>query len=729
MRMNKQIVISSILAGILLAGCGSEQTIKGDNEGNTSTTETTTVSDTESSGSTSGTSASDTANTTSSTTPQASVNVASENTEEESTSEIASSSIVSGSVVDGPIFGGKVKIFGLDDGLLAETVTDSAGGYSTTIDTLPKQYRVEVSGGRDIGADGVVNDNDSNLSFTMKAIVDNNSSDTQNIAHVTPATTLVADIVEDGVIPLDEAENIIKEGLGLDSENLPLCKLDPKKHDRANKAGNLIALLLKGIPHSNSKALFKVISKAFVSKKIKIKISNTMTSIETLDIAELAKSLALEDAESISLLDIEKLDKCKGNIADGIEGVINSMLPTDKMSTDAQYEVLSSMGAFTQLLAEINNTELENIQSENLLNMYKSLKEAMAIVLKDGGLDTSSHEQVELISELIKANGDQEVKTIKTQILAVSHSYKATIKLISSNKNILGNKKHLKRLLRKLYKHTNLADLSSLIETLKKNEVLEELSTQTIAIEEKLGTGEEKEDLRVALEQMVASQLSAKLERLAGSLLNVEMIKEELKKSLGNANVISSMRVKIKIKIKIKIKGKKQHLSHREKAELIASMQVLESINLSVSHKDFVSLNLASIEDFMEHLVEEIEKSLSTQSQEDYEEEIKALELSLANLSEAFDKVKYVERKKVVIKIIKKIKITNNGDYHKTIIKIKIKIKKEYREDIKNFLDIVKALEAIIESLVVPKVEEKRLIKLPQPTLQTLPTTPIMIAI
>jgi hypothetical protein len=82
-----------------------------------------------------------------------------------------------------------------------------------------------------------------------------------------------------------------------------------------------------------------------------------------------------------------------------------------------------------------------------------------------------------------------------------------------------------------------------------------------------------------------------------------------------------------------------------------------------------------------------------------------------------------------VIKIIKKIKITNNGDYHKTIIKIKIKIKKEYREDIKNFLDIVKALEAIIESLVVPKVEEKRLIKLPQPTLQTLPTTPIMIAI
>jgi hypothetical protein len=612
---------------------------------------------------------------------------------------------------------------------LAETGTDTAGGYSTTIATLPKQYRVEVSKGLDLGSDGIANENDSNLSFVMKAIVDTNSSESQQVAHITPATTLVADIVEEGIIPLAEAQNIIKDGLGLGSEKLPLCKLDPKKHDRANKAGNIIALLAKGFPHTNYKVLFKVISKAFVSKKIKIKISNTRTIIETLDLSQLATSLSQEAPESISLLNIKKLDKCKGTIRNSIEDIISTMLSTDKMSTESQYAIVARMGAFNTLLEEIDSTEVTNIQTQTLDSMYSNIQKAMTIVLEDGGLDTSSKEQVSLIADMIKANADQEVETIKTQILEVSHSYKATVKRIYKNNNIRGNKKHIKRLIRKLYKHANLADLSSLIEMLKKSEILEELSNQVTTIEEKTGDGEEKEEMHLALEKMVALQLSAKLERLEGQLLSVAMMKEELKKSLENTDVISSMRVKIKIKIKIKIKGKKEHLSHHEKATLIASTQVIESMMMSVTDKDFIALNLASIEDFMSHLTDTIETSLSTETQEDYEKEIKALELSVENLSESFDKIKYVERTKVVIKIIKKIKVTNNADYHKTIIKIKIKIKKEYNEDIKALLEAIKALEASIEALIIPKVEEKRIIKLPQPTLKTLPTTAIMIAI
>ena len=707
------ILISTVLAGILLVGCGSN----GNRTTAQSATEssdigTTASSDTAAeSGGSSGTSSSGSDK---STTAAA--------TKEESI-------IVAGSVVDGPIYGGAVKIYGLDDSLLGNATTDSAGGYSTTIPNLPQRYKIKVNGGTDSGADGIANSNDKALGFDMSAVVDRSGSN-DGTAHVTPATTIVDKIVEDGVIPLDDAQGLVKDGLGLGDESYPLCRLDPNKHDRANKAGSFIALLLESIQSSDKKAILRIIAKSFAQKEIKVKISNTNTQIETLDLVTLAKRVADESPDSISLLDIDKLEKCQALIVKSMEQRVTRTRVTHLMTTTEQEEILAYRSALTTLLQKMTDTDLESLDATELETLYGNIIEGMKIVLAGGKLDASDPDNAALIADVIAANLDKEPADISEELIKLSHQYQLTIKKIKSDGTIK-YKKSTKKIIRAIYSRSSLDKLNETIASLSNSANLQKLAEVASSIEDQT-SGEDtdmKSAFRLALQQTIAGQLSYEIEALAGRLLTTDHITQRVSETLGNDILISQLRSTLRIKITLKSKGRKIRLSIRERAKITACNQVLTSMRMSVRVKGFTTLDDDSIAKMLEHITTTLEESHDEESREAYEEKIKALQLTIVNLSKKFDSVDFKSRTKTTIRIIKKIKITTGSDLYKSIVKIKIKIRKDFVKTTTNLKATIEELEKYIERIVVKKTTKRRLIQLPQPRLETLPTTPIMIAI
>jgi len=286
---------------------------------------------------------------------------------------------VKGSVVDGIIYDGKINISDMDGNSLGSTTTDDDGGYSLYIPKLPKQYKVSVDGGKDSGADGEINENDQDSSFGMNAIVDREDSGDDSMANISPATTVVANIVEDGAIGVDNDSvdligDMINENIDLDS--------------------SLLASKMVKVSTSYQKIRIKIKNSFKITHKTKLKkmISKVYKNSDLDDIDALANQLEDESR-------LESLDTIAGEIAsksssDGsdVEDMLQDMVAS-KVALSSDEESLREVVADNGLYQSV----------KKVVKIKKTIKAKKTITREDRAKLVSSSTVMESIKASVKS--------------------------------------------------------------------------------------------------------------------------------------------------------------------------------------------------------------------------------------------------------------------------------------------------------------------------------------
>ena len=302
-----------------------------------------------------------------------------------------------GSVVDGPIYDAKLFIYDMDNNLLGEATTSSKDGkigdYSLSINNLPEQYIVKVVGGKDTGPDGEINDNDEE-SFEMSSV----GSKSNPITFISPATTLIANLVAEGKT-VDDAKKAISKALGI-SEDIDLTTTNPKTDDIANQAGNFVAQVMKAIPSSDRIQSLKSIAKQFCesvedNKTIAI-LNGVDIQIKSLNLSEIADDIQSNKPESITQSKIAKLQKTQSLLNDKIAFTITAMKPVSSQTVEEKKEAMTSYQALQGLSSEIEDSEIEDVDVDFLRVFSNKLEDGYKNILMK---DTQESISIENIKE------------------------------------------------------------------------------------------------------------------------------------------------------------------------------------------------------------------------------------------------------------------------------------------------------------------------------------------
>ena len=612
---------------------------------------------------------------------------------------------VKGSVVDGIIYDGKINISDMDGNSLGSTTTDTKGRYSLYIPKLPKQYKVSVDGGKDSGADGEINENDQDSSFGMNAIVDREDSGDDSMANISPATTIVADIVEDGAIGVDDARDMVNDSLGL-AMGTKLCKLDPTSNDKANRAGAFFAMLAELMPTTNKRMVFKSISKVIITKKIKVKISNTTTDIDDLALEDIARGVG-----DISEYNIQKIIKSKIVIKTVIKRTIESTEVARNISRTSQNLVLSHRASWRIMLKKMDSLDLDMLNSNDLTLILDRVRDSMSAILDDSeSLIVSDNDSVDLIGDMINENLDLDSSLLVSKMVKVSTSYqKIRIKIKSSYS--ITHKVKLKKMIAKIYKNSDLNYLDSLIADLEDEDKLESIDRVTGEIESK--TTSDMSDVEDAMQDVIASKIaSAKTED------GVIPTEDSLKEVVVDDGLYESVKKVVKIKREIKIKTT---ITQEDRVKLVSSFTVMESIKASVKSKTYTRIDSSATDAMLENLNSTLQDAQS--DIEEYQNRILALQLYLADLTKIFNTTTYTTKVSNSISVVKKIKTKSTVSIIKTIKKIKIVIVKKFVKDTSNSDEI-----DVDNNIVIPDPKVRK-IRLPQPMLESLPSKKIKFSI
>jgi len=607
----------------------------------------------------------------------------------------------SGSVSDGPIYNANVKIETLDGKLLGETTTDDNGHYEVDIKDLPIVYRVRIFGGSDKGVDSEKNANDENNSLEMSAIVtrDSDSNETnESVGHVTPATTLVNSIVEDGALPSEPVEDVVKRAVDAqktvnDSFGLPektdLSKLDPAKDEVANRLANLIALITKSIPQVKESVVFKSVTKMVIKKKLTIKVSALDVSINDLNLSEIATDAGASDEN------IERLKRVETVVKTQITKVVKTTKVSTFISKSEKEEAVSAKSALTELLKEIQDKELSELDIDELSSLVASLESAVKNVLVGINLNTSSPDDIDFIGGLVRNNLDENASLLIDAI----KGYQKVVQKTTSIK------------VKKVVKYTYLNSKAS-----KVADIEGKLDDDLLA---KLDDMQEDTDTEVA--DIMSDMLGAKLaQNIENGDANVD---GALKDIIGNAKLVET--IKIKIKTKTTIKSKKfVDRTTEDKAKLIAVKKVVHDIKINIKIQTFTQVTVDNSEKMFNSIVSDLEDNV-----ENLLERIKALNLQVVNLHKEFSSTTFTSTQTTIIKQIKIIEKNKTIDKIKTIEKLSIKIVEKFveskGEDELNLED-----EELLEDIKVAL--PPRVITLPLPTLKSMPEflkAPIKVAI
>jgi len=603
---------------------------------------------------------------------------------------------VSGSVVDGDVVGATVEIYDMNGTLLATTTTDENGNYSVNVEDLPKLYRVVVKGGEDKGVDHEANENDEGLGFEMGAIVERDADANSSEAHINPATTLVKEIVESGELPLEEAEDAVKKGFGVE-DNRSLAKIDAQKHNVMNRVGNLIALLAKMTPVEDKDISLKAIAKVVVKAKIKVDIGDTGVNLDDLNLSSI-----FDEVEGVSDQEVEKLVASEEVIKAQLAKVIVKIKVASTISQEEQKEVVSSYATLQELLQTIDESLLEELDNQKLQLIVTNLEQSIKAVLDSSDLNSSDSDTIDLVSEIIKANLASDIDTLKLKVVVASKSYKK-------------HKKHkIKKLVKYIYKNIDLESFDKFGEMLDDEAIVDELEESandiaTRAVED----GEIPSELDDELSDALASNIAKKVEDGA---ITTDSIKEANEEVVKNDLLVESL--KVNIKIKVKIKAKKSKLSNEDRVKCKASKKVVNTIKVNVKIKKFTQTTYDNSAKFYDTLVATMQDDL-----DNLKKQIDALELLLLDLNEKYDQSTFDEANDQAKEYLEAIENDSAVDRVKTIvnIKIKIEIKVVTKVDIKIDID---------EAKVVEKSDKPRTIKLPQPKLPNMPSefaTPISV--
>ncbi len=639
-------------------------------------------------------------------------------------SDDSGSVTLKGKITDGPIYGATVKVVDANDvsNVLAETQSDEDGNFEVDVDKLAGNYMLLADGGQDMGVDGEANANDENSSFQMKAIVNLDENEDEVTANVTPATTVVANIVEDTNLSVDEAEYTLKEAFGIE-DNKSLTQIDPTTNDIINKLGNFLALLSKSIPSNDKDLVFKSISKIVIKKEIKVKITNLDVIVKSLNLTDIANGVQEISPDAISQDDIEKLTKTSVVITEQLKITVKNLKTVKSITKAEQKEVLSYKIAFNELLNEINATELDSLDVDKLGLYTDTLQTTMKSVLDARDLNDSSPENIELLSDIVKVNLDKDADSLSPALIQILDDYKS-ISIKIKTKTTLKAKIRLKKIVKNIYIQTDISKLENIknvTKSLTDETVIDELDNSASEIEEVANAGDYsiKDELQEELEQTLAGQVATDICENKGSI-TPKLIKAKSSKSFKNKTVLTGLKQTLKIKIDIKIKSKKlkkgEKLSRKDKAKYFASTQTIKSLKLTIKIKKDISLT--SFNALYDATVTKADKAYE-QKIDDLKAELEALQMSFVDLSQTFNSTTFNQT------IVNNTTIINNINEGKGTIKDKIKIKIDIKIKIKVKIvvsgNFVKAEEIEEEIEELPLFNVRR-IKFTLPRLEGLPT-------
>ncbi len=599
---------------------------------------------------------------------------------------------VMGNVVDGEIVGAEVEILDMNDTPLATTTTDTNGSFEVNVSDLPKQYKIKVKGGKDKGVDHEANSNDEELGFEMGAIVEREESDSNaSTAFVNPTTTLVQNIVEEGLIPLEEAEGSVKESFGIE-DNRSLSKIDTQKHNTLNRVGNLIALLAKITPVEDKSLSFKAIAKVVVKKKIKVSIGDTGVDIDDFNLSHI-----FDEIEGISDQEASKLTLSQEIVKKQIVKVVTKIQLKATISNEEQKDVVSSYATLQELLKTIEESSSDELDNGTLALIVENLESSIQAMLNSSDLDSSDSDTLDLVGKIIKANLSEDVDRLKIKVVQSTKKYQTIKKL------------KIKKLAKLIYKNTNLDDYDKIDELLDDENAVNELEKSANDIASKVvEVGEIPTQLDEEISDTLASNIAQKVENDQTTPTALQEANEAVVK---NDLLVDTL--KTNIKIKVTIKAKKTKLSHEERVQYVASAKVVSSIKLSIQIKTFDDTTKQSSEALYTTLMQRIN---------DLQNQIKALELLFVDLSDSFEATKFNQSYDEAQTISQDIAQDDSIDRVKTVAKITIEIK----------IKAIQKSSAVInlEDNRVTQTTTPRTITLPQPKLPDMPqgfATPITI--
>ena len=213
----------------------------------------------------------------------------------------------------------------------------------------------------------------------MKTVAETTSGIAGIVANATPATTLIAAVVEQQVAAgetpdLGTASATISKALNLPT-GTDLTKVNPKTNKVAAKAAAFVANALDSMPSGVNKAA------AYESiKNIAVKASETDTPLVTISddamtigagfsIADIARDMVSTNAGSVSNSDIEKLVKSEATINAQLRSASQAAKPFDTMTEAEQISAISA----DQTLEVLNNAidKITDVSSMNVGDLNK----------------------------------------------------------------------------------------------------------------------------------------------------------------------------------------------------------------------------------------------------------------------------------------------------------------------------------------------------------------------
>ncbi len=621
--------------------------------------------------------------------------------------------VASGSVADGPIYNAIVEFYDMNGTPLTTEPsvvrTDDSGKYQALIHNMPSQYRVVVREGSDSSVDGDINANDENNSIILSSIVTRDEGN-ETVGHVTPATTLVDSIVEDGALPLDEATDLVKEQLGGADIGEDLSKLDPNKHDVANKLGNLVALLTKMVPSEDKKITFKAVAKIVIKKKIKITISNMGLDIQELNLTAIANE-ARELGAEIALDDMEKIASVESVILDQLSTLMEKIKAVATMSDEDKKEALVAYNALFELLAKVKETNLDELDEETLKLFVANLQESVKAILDEMGREDIGSDDIDFVSNLVKEHLGEDVNDYKKSVVKALQEYKIVIKLVVGDTKVNIS---LKKVIKLIYKNSDLDALTLIRQALGDNKNLEELLK---AVEAMLVQSDTPE-LQALLEDLLATKMAQTIEDQNGSVSGDE-IANGANEVVNNPELIATLKVKVSLKITIKAKAKKEQLTFQDRMELVAINKVVKDIKVNIKIKVFTKVAQDNAEALYEELLKQL-MGLANSDAQTIQTQIESLELIITNLFNSFSVATFEEKFSLAIKIVQDIKSDTTADEIKTVFKLKIVVETKFVTNVND--GVVTIEEDEVKENIVPNKPLPKVITLPQPKLSTMPS-------
>ncbi len=513
---------------------------------------------------------------------------------------------ISGNATDGPIYDANVSVYKNDGTYLGSTTTSSTdgkiGNYTLKIKDLPDEYIVKITGGKDTGPDGIINDNDEE-SFEMSSVGTKSNPTT----YITPATSIIANMVQDGISLID-AKVSVKKSLGL-PDGVDLTTTNPKTNEIASKAGTFVAQVMKSIPTTNKTQALKSITKEFKAKATTnqsiVTISSTDIVIDDLNLTSIANDVKRVKPDAIVQDEIDKLEKSSILLVKKIKSTIKKIKPIDRQTANEKKEAIASHKALEKLSAQIKKEDIDTLDINKLESFSIKMEDSFNVILEDG-IDNLTNDNLDILADVIESNLDKNISSISTNLKAIAFN----------TKNLDDNSREIYKNLYATMDINNSAKVSNL-----DKDDIKSIASSMSDIDS---------DTKELLSSSIASKLILVVQNSTGNIAPSKITK------VKNETVDNSI---LKDKLKsLAIKKKSSSKVQKKSAKL-----VLDNINKNLKKENFVfDTKAKNVTEALELKTKSKLQALladNTKSLDEIFDEIKAIEINskLVKLDEEFD--------------------------------------------------------------------------------------------